>query len=315
MNEKTIAAVSLSNRDFPSLEAKVAEAARWVEAAARSGADLVVLPETINYFRGDGPDNKNQMTIGEAALDDWKSATKPLFDVARACSVAVTIPVLTREDGHYANSFFLISKTGSVLGRYQKIRPAPGELTAGVRPGRFSLIEWEGLKVGGAICFDCYFPEVFQQQAEAGADLFLMPSLTPGGDLLNFYALHFSTPVIVAYPAWSRIIDVDGKELAAGGYRNETLRFGFGSPVIMATINFDRVVLHVDINQSRIADIERTYGKKVHVRFDQPNTIFILESRSQDVTVREIVKKFHLVPRRTYLRKYSNLTESLRQGG
>ena len=313
MNEKTLAAVALSNRDFPSFEAKLAEAVRWIELAANQGADLVVLPETINYFRGDGPDNGNRLTAEEAALDDWKSVTRPLFDVARSCAVALTIPVLTREGDHYVNSFFLVSKTGAVIGQYQKIRVTPGELKDGVKPGRFSLMEWEGLKVGGGICFDCYFPEVFHQQAEAGADLFLVPSLTPGGDHLNFYALNYSTPIVLAYPAWSRIIDVDGRELAAGGYRSETLRFGFGAPVIMATINFDRVVLHIDFNQSRMVDIQRTYGERVRVTLNQHNSIFILESRSPDLTVREIMERFDLVSKRVYLRPFSNPAQDLRR--
>lgn len=304
MNEKTIAAIALNNRDYPSFEAKLAGAAEWVSRAAEQGAELVVLPEALNVYRGDGAGHARALTAEEIALDDWVSATQLLFDVARRCSVAVTIPVITREEGRLLNSFFLVSKNGEVLGRYQKMRPAPPERKEGILPGStVQLIDWEGLKIGGGICFDCYYPEVFQAQVDAGADLFLISSLTPGGDYLNFYALHHSTPVVLAYPGWSRIIDVDGRDLAGGGYRNETLRFGFGSPVVMATINFDRVVLFADLNQSKMNDIQQAYGNRVRITFDQHNVSFILESRSLDLTVHEIVKRFALVPKRCYFKE------------
>lgn len=301
MNEKTIAAIALSQRAYPSLEAKLAEAATWVECAAAQGAELVVLPEALNQFQGDGPD---AIPSAALALEDWQAATQALFDVARRCAVAVTIPIITRAGQRLTNSFFLVSKTGAVLGEYRKQRVPPADVAAGIQPaGPGPLLEWEGIKVGGAICFDCYYPEVFQAQADAGAELFLIPSLTAAGGYLNFYALHHSVPVVLAYPAWSRIVDVDGRELAAGGDRNETLRFGFGSPVVMATINFDRVVLFADRNQERMNEIQRTYGKQVRIRFDQPNALFILESRSPDLAVRDIVLRFDLAPKTQYFRR------------
>jgi len=95
MNEKTIAAIALSNRDFDSFADKVAEAAMWVEHAANNGAQLVLLPEVINNYRGDGPGNDRALTAKEMALDDWQSDTAPLFEVARrrsysAGNVAIT---------------------------------------------------------------------------------------------------------------------------------------------------------------------------------------------------------------------------------
>jgi predicted amidohydrolase len=313
MNEKTIAAISLSNRDFPSFEAKLAEAATWIEHAAGSGAQLAVLPEEINNYRGDGPGNPLALSLAEMAVDDWRRAIAPLFDVAVRCRIAVTAPLLVRENGSLSNSFFMISRQGEVLGRYDKMRPAPGEFEGGVRPGSLPrLIEWEGLRIGGAICFDTLFPDVFRCQAEMGADLFLVPSLWPGGSYLNYYALVFSTPIVLAYPAWSRIIDITGREVAAGGYRNETLRFGFGAPVVMATLNFDRVSLYGNINQERIVEVERRYGAKVRVLFDQQNCMFYLESRSPDLTVTDVMKEFELVPCRKYLSDFERAIRSQR---
>src|ERR1043166_1104923 len=239
MNTKTISVIALSNCEFPNFEAKQGEAVQWIEIAAGQGADLAVLPEMMNFYRGDGVGNPLALSFDEAALDNWQQQTSMLFDAATRFHIAVTIPVLIREGSHLANCFFVVSKAGKVIGRYQKTQPTQTELDRGVVPGKPSVFEWEGLRVGGGICFDTNFSRVFDEQVRLGAQLFLVPSLWPGGSALNYYALRYSTPVALAYPAWSRIIDITGREVAAGGYRHETLRFGFGAPVYTATLNFD----------------------------------------------------------------------------
>jgi predicted amidohydrolase len=303
MDERTLATIALSNRDFPSFEEKLREAADWVELAARSGASLAVLPEALNLYRGDGPGSANRPTYDEVALDDWQTDCATLTDAAQRAKIAVTIPIIRREGDALVNCFFLIGKDGSVLGEYRKRCPTPAEMDRNVLPQRTPLIEWDGLKVGGAICFDTLFPEVFRDQAEEGADLFLVPSYWPGGGNLDFYALEYSVPILLAYPAWSRIIDIDGAEIAAGGYRWETLRFGFGSPVVLATVNFDRGVFFGNVNQQRILEVQRAYGERVRVRFDQRNVLFVIESRSADLTIGAIVREFGLIERREYFRQ------------
>ncbi|MHC4874027.1 MAG: carbon-nitrogen hydrolase family protein [Planctomycetota bacterium] len=301
MNIKKIAAISLTNKDFPSFAAKLEDVVTWVEHAAKQGVDLAVLPESLNLYSGDGPDNPNALGISDVALADWQNETANLIDAARRLKIALTIPVFTREENCLTNSFFLISKTGEVLGSYEKIYPTNEELDENVRPGSPSVIEWEGLKVGGAICFDSQFEYTFSSQAELGADLFLMPSLWPGGDQLNHFAFKYSAPIILSYPAWSRIIDITGKELAVGGGRWETLRFGFGSPVIMADINFDKVALSANHNQPKMVEVEKKYGSKIKVEFDQQNTTFFMESLADDLTVADVMADFDLISRKDML--------------
>lgn len=300
MDERTIAAIALSNRDYPDLRAKLDEAVAWIELAAAQGCQLAVLPEAVNKYRGDGAGNPHRLTYGEMALDDWRRQTAPLIDAAARCEIAVVIPVITREPQGLTNSFFFIDRRGRCLGRYQKQFPTPEELDAGIVPGPATLIEWEGLHVAGGICFDTCFPEAFDRPASLGADLFVIPSLWPGGSQLNHAARTYATPVVLAYPAWSRIIDSGGRDVAAGGYRNETLRFGFGSPIVAATLNFDRVSLYGNHNQQKMLDVQRRYGAAVRIEFDQANCLFLLESRSPDLTVKEVVAEFGLIDQRTY---------------
>lgn len=301
MNIKRIATIALSNRDYAGFEEKLREACRWVSMAARMGCDLAALPEALNIYAGDGPNNPNAMSLSDSALDDWQKECRTLVECAAEHRIAVTVPVILREGAGLRNVFFLVAKDGGVLGRYEKRHPTPCELSEGVIPGNAEPIVWERLKVGGAICFDMNFEDVFREQKRNGVELFLCPSLCPGGDQVNHYAASFQCPIVIAYPAWSRIIGALGHELVQGGYRHETLRFGFGVPVYVADVNFDFGVFHFDHNQEKIEDILRCYGKDVWLTFDQDNVRFSLESRSPDLTISEIVERFELKPLAAYL--------------
>jgi hypothetical protein len=124
--------------------------------------------------------------------------------------------------------------------------------------------------------------------------------MTPAGAFLDTCAVMYGVPFVLAYSPWSRILDRDGRELAAGGLRSETMRAGYSAPLQQATINFDAVSLFADFNQEKIQDIQRHYGGKVRVRFDQSNCIFFLESRTASLSIKEVMQEFGLVSRRDY---------------
>jgi hypothetical protein len=300
MNEKTIATVALSGR-AKNFQETLEEASHWVAVAAKQGAQLAVLPETINLLHNE----QRSVPPEDDAVENWQKETAMLCETAAHSGIALVLPLLVRENNKLANRFYFLSSTGSLLGSYQKRVPAPGELSAVDLPPS-NRIRWEGLNIGGGICFDLYYPQaVFDPQFESGVDLFLIPSLTPAGSLLDSYPVIYGVPFVLAYSPWSRILDRDGTELAAGGYRSETLRFGFGSPVTQATINFDAVTLFADFNQKKMRDVERHYGSHVRIRFHQPNCLFTLESRSPDLSVQDVMKQFGLVSRREYFARHA----------
>jgi hypothetical protein len=297
MNEKTIATIALRDQGFADLQAVLREAAHWVEAASVQGAELAVLPETVNLLHRSAHD----APLDDFALEDWRTETDMLREAAAKHRISLVLPLLVRDGTSLANRFYLLSRDGSELGFYQKQVPATGERLAGVESARNMPLRWEGLQLGGGICIDVYFPRsVFDPQMEAGADLFVIPSMTPAGAFLDSCAVLYGVPFVLAYSPWSRILDRDGKELAAGGFRSETLRAGLGAPLQQATINFDAVSLFADVNAEKIQALQRHYGLKVRVRFDQPNCLFFVESRSIDLSVGEIMREFGLMSRRDY---------------
>lgn len=300
MNEKTIATIALRDHNFPHLEAVLREAATWVEAAASQGADLAVLPETINLLSR----NAHAAPLHELALDDWRKHTALLCETAAKHRIALILPLLVRDGAALANRFYLLARDGSEVGFYQKGAPAAGERLDGVVPASTAPLPWEGLTIGGGICIDVYFPQqVFEPQMQAGADLFVIPSMTPAGTFLDTCALTYGVPFVLAYSPWSRILDRDGRELAAGGYRSETLRAGFGSALQQATMNFDSVSLFADLNQDKLPDVQRHYGNRVRLRFDQSSCVFLLESRSADLSIAEVIREFGLISRRDYFKQ------------
>lgn len=305
MNEKTIAALALRNGEYDSFDRTLADAAHWLTEAGRQSVDLVVLPETINLLHREAAD----LPLADLALEDWQRATASLREAAARAGVALVLPLLVQDESGLANRFFFLDRDGSLLGQYQKRFPAMGEVSCGVRPGTPGPIRWEGLSFGGGICIDLYFPHaVFAPQALAGVDAFLLPSMTPGGSLLEGYAVEYGVPFVLAYSPWCRILDRDARELAAGGYRSETLRAGFGSPLVQATINFDAVTLFADFNQQKLAAVQQHYGANVRIRFDQPNCTFFLESRSPDLSVADMMREFGLISRRDYLAQLGRLS-------
>jgi hypothetical protein len=297
VNEKTIATIALRDEGFANLDETLREAARWLELAAAQGAHLAVLPETINLLH-----RKNaSVPLGDFALEDWRQATAVLCETAARLKISLILPLLIRDIGVLANRFYVLSSEGVSLGYYQKRAPASGERDSGVASGNTNPIRWEGLRIGGAICVDLFYPQVvFDPQIESGADLFVIPSFTPAGSLLDSWAVIYGVPFVLGYSPWSRILDRDGTELAAGGYRSETLRAGFGSPVLLATVNFDAVTLFADHNQEKMRDVARHYGRDVRIRFNQHNCLFTLESRSADLPVDEVMRQFGLVSRRDH---------------
>jgi predicted amidohydrolase len=302
MNMRSISVIALSSRDFDSFADKLKEACRWVSLAAKMGAQVAVLPETMNSWQGDGPGNPKAMLPDEYAFDDWQTSCEPLLDCAVENGIAVTVPAYVRENGALYNRSYLIGKSGSILGHYTKTYPTDGELEQGVKPAQGNtLIDWDGIMVGGGICFDMNFPTLFADQVAAGAQLFLCPSLFPGGDQVNHYASRLQTPFAIAYPAWSRIVDMMGRDMVAGGYRHEQLRWGWGVPVYVADVNFDQASFHFDRNQEQIESILRKHGDKVAIDFDQQNCRFTIESRSDRISVQDVVGEFGLNPLRPAL--------------
>lgn len=295
MNKRKIATIALKVGDFDSFAQKMDEAQLRLEQAANLGADLAVLPETINIYCGDGPNNPRAMTIKEIAFDSLEPVAG-LLAKARELHIAVAFGLFLREKGILRNVMLFYDKNGVYLGRYVKRNPTSGELAEGIVPGTEDqeLIDWDGVKVGGAICFDTNFDEVFTSQAAAGAQLILIPTMWDGGRWLPQTAVRNGIVIAVSYCSWSRIINYDGTVLDAAGYRAESVGFGNSLPLAVADVNFDFATFHMCNNATKLPEIIARYGKKLLYKNDNENSLFHLASLSDEFTVKDIISEYGL---------------------
>jgi formamidase len=90
--------------------------------------------------------------------------------------------VYERSDGAIHNTAVAISPEGELVASYRKAFPwQPHERT---EPGdRFVVFELPDIgRIGLAICYDGFFPEVFRQLAWLGAEVVVQPTLTTTSD-------------------------------------------------------------------------------------------------------------------------------------
>lgn len=201
------------------------------EAGAR-GADLILLPEEPDIVAGGAP--------GRFSIEDHPAFRAFQEEAARSrIGVIASLSATTR--GGYANLAFLLDKTGVARGFYNKKHPAPSEeaiVTAPVRADTpFPVFEFEGVRLGIAVCMDIHFPEMFRIYGLNGADLVCMPTmyLDYTGDMLEaiekaraidngiFFALsrYITKPFLAGKSmGYAKVIAPDGRVICSTGHKD-----------------------------------------------------------------------------------------------
>ena len=170
-------AIQLSVREADSPEERQARAFELVRAAARRGAELVVLPELWK--------------VGFFSFDDYAASAEPLdgalsrelAGVARETGIVLCGGSFVErgESGLY-NTTVLFDREGERLSAYRQIHlfpygsREPELLTAG---DEAAVVSVEGARLGLATCFDLRFPELFRDMIEQGAEVFVVVAAWP----------------------------------------------------------------------------------------------------------------------------------------
>jgi predicted amidohydrolase len=157
--------------------------AGWVERGAATGAQLLVFPEygAIELAATCGTKIAGDLQATLAAVADLVPAMEEAV-VAAACRHNIHILAGSgpsrRADGRFVNAARLVSPSGRI-GIQDKMIMTPFEVAWGVVPGDTLKVFDTALgRIGIAICYDCEFPLLVRAQAEAGAELILIPSCT-----------------------------------------------------------------------------------------------------------------------------------------
>ncbi len=160
-----------------SIEANLNEIQSGMDAAKKSQADLLVLPECA--LTGYGPSFHSAPSGFDKA--ELHRALQEVRKMTRRDGVAVLLGTHLPAGRDWTNSAILISSGGRRIARYDKAH-LYGDDPDYYRPGdRAPKPERVGrAKIGMQICFDIRFPELFRGLALAGADVILVPSFIHG---------------------------------------------------------------------------------------------------------------------------------------
>jgi N-carbamoylputrescine amidase len=177
MSELTVAATQMAcswDRD-----ANIANGEKLVREAASRGARLILLQELFEtpYFCKDV--DPKFMHLAEPIADN--KAIRHFRSIAKELGVVLPISVYERANNALYNSLAMIDADGEVLGVYRKshIPDGPGyHEKFYFNPGDTGFGVWETKvgRVGTAICWDQWFPEVARILALKGADVICYPT-------------------------------------------------------------------------------------------------------------------------------------------
>jgi N-carbamoylputrescine amidase len=173
----TVAATQFAST--PDRAANLATAERLVRAAAKQGANIVLIQELFEtpYFCKEH--NPACFSVAMPIAED--PAVRRFQELARELNIVLPASVYERAGNTFYNSVAVIDADGSLLGTYRKAHIpespgyhekfyfSPGDTGFKVWPTRFGSI-------GVAICWDQWFPESARAMALLGAEILFYPT-------------------------------------------------------------------------------------------------------------------------------------------
>lgn len=174
--------IQLTSSDDPI--ANIPVTTGFIREAAAGGADFVLTPEVTNCVSQSGAHQRAILCTEE---DDPTLAA--LRSEAKTLGIWVLIGSLGIKagdaDGRFANRSFMISPTGEIVARYDKIHMFDVQVSetetfqesAAYRPGETAVVaQTDFAPVGMTICYDVRFPHLHRALAKAGARVLTVPA-------------------------------------------------------------------------------------------------------------------------------------------
>jgi predicted amidohydrolase len=266
-----IAAAQYPPEALASLGACRDKLAGWVAAAADAGAQLLVFPEygAMEYAAPAGASVAGNLAASLAAVSEaLREMDAAHAELARkhGLHILAASGPSARASGRYVNAARLFSPAGS-MGVQEKLIMTPFERAWGISGGDSLRVFQTALgRIGVAICYDSEFPLLVRAQAEAGAQIVLVPSCTEfvsGYHRVRTAALARaleSTCVTVLSPTvgdapWSPAIDRNAG--AAGVF--VPADHGFSDTGVLAEGPLGRPQwVHAEVDLARLGEIKAT---------------------------------------------------------
>jgi predicted amidohydrolase len=220
--------------------------------------------------------------------------TKRLGAWAQRNSSYVIFGIKAQVGSRVCNSAVLLDRNGQVSGRYDKMHPTEKELASGTYPGPVDppVFETDFGTIGVQICFDVNWWDNWTRLKEKGAKIVFFPAAYPAAKQLSAIALMNQFFVVSSTQSrLSRIYDITGDELATSG------RF---EPYAAAAIPIGKTLFEIDFHTAKVRELQKKYGPKVEVVWHHEDDWFTLASLEPDLTVKDLIQEFGLVPLNEY---------------
>jgi len=246
--------------------------------------DLIVVPEACDR-PSDYPRNK--------LLEYYRVRKNQVRDffakVAKENNCYIVYSAVREmEDGTWRNSSVLINRTGDVIGAYNKNHVVIEETTVnGILCGRDApVFECDFGRVAFAICFDLNFDELRLKYVEAKPDLIIFSSMYHGGLMQAYWAYscrcHF-VGAVAGLP--SEIRNPLGEVVAS-----TTNYFDY----VVADVNLDCRLAHLDYNWPRLRALKAKYGPKVKITDPGFLGPVLVSSEDENISVDKMISEFEI---------------------
>ena len=245
--------------------------------------DIFCLPEVFPFSNVDKTYIlEEKVQISQKVLDELSA-----FSKQNNCYVIG--PVYTAENGKVFNSAVLIDREGKQVGKYHKMHPTIGELTAGISPGPLTppVFKTDFGTIGIQICFDLIWDDGWKSLGEQGAEIVFFPAAYAGGQALNTKAWENKYAVVSSTRKnTAKICDISGDVIAKTGTWDRNL--------VCGSVNLEKVFLHTWPAVLKFEKIRQKYGNKIKITNYDEEEWSIIESLSPDILVSDILKEFEI---------------------
>lgn len=213
-----VATVYWDGADADGVDESLAALCALIDRAAASDADVVLLPEAVtSIVTGLSPQDAAETLPGASFAAFARKA--------REHRCYIIYGVYEREGAAVYNSAVIISRDGTLAGRYRKVQVSPEEASTGVAAGDyFRTFELDFGKVGILLGCDTAFPESARVALLDGAEMIFTPMRRASRQRLEARALDngiwivasgVETPSLVIDPA-AKIEAIAFKEIGEG---------------------------------------------------------------------------------------------------
>jgi hypothetical protein len=107
---------------------------------------------------------------------------------------------------------------------------------------------------------------------------------------------------------------MSGRYLTRQGSDTSQVRGNRLPPWVVAEINVDREIFHLDFNQNQFPALREKYGPDIDIDVHQPEAFFLLASRRPVLSVEQIAKEFKLETLRDYLARSERMRDEHLRG-